>query len=164
MSLANIKKISIPNAKDPNGDPVLLCVDDTGRLIVTESDPGICFQTPEGCEDLTATVPGTADAVTIGEIAIADTKSFKGLGWSVSSNVDTIWTLCRVDDAAGTPVETVLHRFLTTPSQPHSCCKLECKDFNTITFTGNQLFRLKAKAVDADCLGPALGFAYTREV
>jgi hypothetical protein len=157
-----LKKASFPVAKDDQGNPVLICLDDQGRVPVTSEPPGTCFKTPYACVPLTETgdVP---DEVQVGEVTINADEEYACVQWSVSTTVDAKWTIKRIDDADGTPAPTVIHEWITGPANPHDCCKVDCLDFNTNGGTGTQKFVLCATAISADCLGPALGFAATLE-
>jgi len=158
--MTTLKKASFPVAKNEAGDPQLICLVN-GKVPTTSQDPGTCYHA-RGKEDLTetATVP---DQVTIGEVTINVSKVYACLEYASSSNVDTIWTACYVDDADGTPTETIIHEWLTGPGQPSVCCKLDCAEFDTTGGTGTQKLRIKATAVSADCLGCAIGYVAMRE-
>jgi len=157
-----LQKASFPAYKDVNGNPVLVCLDSEGRVPVTSEAPGICYHGPFSCQPLTetATVP---DDVDISEITILVTKTYECFEFSASSNVDAVWTLVYIDDADGTPAETTIHQFITNPAQPNYCCKLACLELDTTGGTGTQKLVLRATAISADCLGPALGMFATKE-
>lgn len=162
MTTANLKKAGFPTAKDTNGDPALICLDSEGRVPVTSESPGICFHTPFACVDLTETgdVP---DDVDVGEVTINVTKEYNCFEWSTSTNVDAIWSIVYIDDADGTPAETIIHQWITNPAHPNDCCKLACLELDTTGGTGTQKLVLRATAIDEDCLGPALGLLAVKE-
>ena len=154
---ANLKKAQFSTAKDNNGDPAYLCLDANGALIVSDSStPGTCVKTPYACIDLTETA-GVSNDVDIGEVTIATGEQFNCFEFSTSSNVDAVWTLVYIDDADGTPAETQLFQYITGPGAPNYCCKLNCLELDTTGGTGTQKVVIRAKAIDPDCLGPALG-------
>ena len=159
-----LTKASYPTAKDIDGNPTLICLDAEGRVPVTSEAPGICFHTPFNCIALTsAGDPLASDTLDVGEVTINAAKQYNCFEWSVSSNVDVIWTIVYIDDADGTPAETTVHQFITNPAAPNFCCKLACLDLDTTGGTGTQKLVLRAEAIDPSCLGPALGLLAVKE-
>jgi len=149
-------KSSFPTAKDINGDPTLICLDSQGRVPVTAEPPGICYFV-RGKVDLTET-GGTPDVLTIGDVDLVASKTYESLEFHGSANVDTLYTICYVNDGG----ETVLHEFLSGPGNPNSCCNLHCFSFATDAGTIQKL-RIKAEAISADCLGCAIGYVASEE-
>jgi len=153
-----LKKGAFHTAKNTSGDPTLLCVNDDGELLVSSDSPGTCKH-----DRGTAT---TTDAVTFEDTATitgALTKVYDNFEFSGSSTVEVLWKICYIDDAGGTPVETILADFITGPGQYTVCCNLDCPAVDTTGGTGTQEFKLKGRSIDASCLGDIFGYLAVKE-
>jgi len=152
------QKSSYPVAKDDNGDPVLLCLDANGRLpVAVDGNVGTCFKTPYACVQTTETA-GTPNTVDIGEVTISTGQQYNCFEWFASTNMDTVFSIVYIDDADGTPAETILLDFVLNSANSKDCCKISCLDLDTTGGTGTQKIVLRATAIDPDCLGPVMGF------
>lgn len=149
-------KTGFPTAKDQAGKPQLICLDAQGRVPVTSEAPGICYFA-RGKVTLTQTAE-VPDQLTIADVDLVASKTYEGLEFHGSANVDTLYTICYVNDGG----ETVLHEFLTGPGDPDTCCNLHCLSFATDAGTIQKL-RIKAEAVDWECLGCAIGYVGSEE-
>lgn len=102
-------EIPVLPAKDSAGDYAHIPINASGQIPVsldigTElSDNGTVTSTALNTEDIVATVSLTAST------------DYKSLDISVASTFHTTWKVYNVDDAAGTPVETLLLTALTGP-------------------------------------------------
>lgn len=159
--MATLNKAQFPSFLDSAGNAVLPQLNPDGTLPVSTAAAGTCYFA-RGAVDLTETT-GTPDSVIIAEVDINADENYTMVEYSSSTTVDALWTICRVNDATGTPVETVVHQWITGPGNPSECCKLDCLSFDTTGGTGTQRMRIKAEAIDANCLGCAIGYVGAKE-
>jgi hypothetical protein len=142
--------------KDSSGNVILPQLNLAGQLPVT-LDAGTC---KSGTAKVTST-GGLDDVVTV---TLTAEKNYLDIGLMVSSSFATAWEVVYIDDAAGTPAETViLQGPMTGPGQySFSPPRLDCAEFNTIGGTGVQELVLRA----TQFVGPASdlrGFLSTTE-
>lgn len=154
------KKATFPSFKDSNGDPTLPCLLPDGSISVTTGvTPGICLSATGEAD------PADTNQVVVTNIALSADETYCQIEVLASSNVDTVWEVCHVDDVGGTPVAESLMKFVTGPGNATSSFKLECLEFNTNGGTGSIQLQLKANNVSDDCLGCVYGtIAATQKV
>ena len=113
-----------------------------GAILVSTEGAGTCYDAyakvtgSDNFQDL-----GTVTALTIGEV-------YKDFNISISAMTEACVQLVHVDDAAGTPVVTVMAEFMVGPGQYSYCCQLHCLDRDLTGGTGVQEIKLRAKLLE----------------
>lgn len=101
------------------------------------------------CHDAVAKVTGSTSFQDTAVFTAALTKKYDKIGFTVMSMTECDWELVYVDDAAGTPVETILAYFDTGPGQYSYCCELSCVEVDTTAGTGVQKILIRGKLLEA---------------
>ena len=125
--------------KDSSGNVVLPQLNSSGQIPVTTDLAGTCID-GRG-EDAT----GSLTFVDIVTLTAALTKVYRNMEFIVSSTRATHFQLVHVDDAAGTPTETILADAIVGPGDYTACCNLHCLEVDTTGGTGTQEFKIKGK-------------------
>ena len=127
--------------KDSSGNVVLPQLDASGRIPVTPDAPGVCYY---------ANGELAAGSLTLADITNASAtlvleKSYSKIGFIASCLQTSLFQIVHVDDAAGTPVETVLGEAIVGPGQFTVCCELHCFILSTVGNTGVQELKIKGQ-------------------
>lgn len=125
-------------AKDPSGNLIYLKLNADGELITSQNGGGIkkygyAVATPSAINTLTTVI----------NVVLTASKVHEDMEVRASCSFPTMWEICSVDDAAGTPVVVVLDSFLTGPGQFTFAMKYEGREFSS-SATGVQQLRLRA--------------------
>lgn len=108
----------------------------------------VSFDTAGQCAHVTGKVTGSTSFQNVASYTGALNKLYDKIGFVVSSMTECDWELVYVDDAAGTPVETILAYFDTGPGQYSLCCHLECVEQSTDLGTGVQKLLIRGKLLE----------------
>lgn len=121
--------------KDSSGNVVLPQLTAEGKILVdTEGFGGTCYHSyGTNAGSLTA-----VDIATIDETDLSVSQFYINFEFAVSCLRTTLWQLVYIDDANGTPAETILYEFVTGPGTFHQCCIIRCLDLDTTGGTGDQ--------------------------
>ena len=127
--------------KDSSGNVVLPQLSADGKVPVTSDATGTCYY---------ANGELAAGSLTLADITNANAtlvleKSYSKIGAIGSCLHASLFQIVHVDDAAGTPVETVLGEFIVGPGAYSFCCELECFILSTVGNTGQQDLKLKGQ-------------------
>lgn len=136
--------------KDSSGNVVLPSLTADGKIPVdTEASAGVCkYDYGENAGSLTA-----VDIATLDETQISLAKEYMKFEFAVSSYRPTLWEIVHIDDANGTPSETVLYSWVTGPGNFHECCKINCLHLDTTGGTGDQQIVLRGtNSFHASCM------------
>ena len=125
--------------KDSSGNVVLPTLTADGKIPVTTDAAGTCLDARG--EDAT----GSLTFVDVVTLTAALTKKYMKIGVTVSSTRSTHFQLVHVDDAGGTPTETILADYIVGPGQYTVCCHHNCLEVDTTGNTGTQEFKIKGK-------------------
>jgi len=87
--------------KDPSGNLIYLTTNSDGELVTS----GMAGDTANIAD--TGSNGGSGSFVTLLTLLLTTNKEYKNLSWSVSGFRDTIFEIVQIDDAGGTPVETI---------------------------------------------------------
>jgi len=135
--------MATPSFINSSGVLVFPQLNDDGAILVSTEGAGTCISNYAKVTGSTSFQDlGNNTALSIGEI-------YKDFEWSVSSMTEACIQVVYVDDAAGTPVETVLVEFFVGPGQYSYCCNIHCLEQDTTSGTGVQEIKLQAKLLDA---------------
>lgn len=125
--------------KDSSGDVILPALTaagaisvDTGAAGTQKQDEGTVTSTGLDNEDTIATIT----ALTVAKV---HTIQF----YQTSSYHPTRWAAYYVDDAGGSPVDTLIATWLTGPGDFNHCCSPTCMTFDTTGGTGTQEFQIR---------------------
>lgn len=113
-----------------------------GTIAVSTEAPGDCYYS-------TAKVTGSTSWQTVTDFTAALNKTYHGFEVVLSSMTECDWELVYVDDAAGTPVETILAYFDTGPGQYTVLGETHCIEKSTSGGTGVQKFLIRGKLLEA---------------
>ena len=146
--------IASPAFVDSSGVLVFPQLNADGALVVSTEGAGTCF-------DDYAKVTGSTSFQDLGSVTtgLSVGEVYNKFESSISSMTEACIQLIHVDDAAGTPVETVLWEAFIGPGQYSYCCKKDCLQYDTTGGTGDQHFKLQGKLLEATgaeiagCLG-----------
>jgi hypothetical protein len=95
-------------------------------------------------------VVGSTSYQDVAEFTGALSKLYDRIGFSVSSATECDWELVYIDDASGTPVETVLAHFMTGPGQySYGIDSLACVEVDTSAGTGVQKIVIRGDLLEA---------------
>jgi len=124
-------------AKDNSGNFKYLLTNADGELVVSNEGGGVkkygyAKVTPAGINTLTTVV----------NVILVASKTHEDIEFSVSNSFPTMWEICKVDDAAGTPVVVVLFSTLTGPGQYSIKAQLDHLEFSS-SATGIQHLRIR---------------------
>lgn len=98
--------------KDSAGKVVLPQLTSDGKIMVdTEADTGV-DKSANG-----EVAPGSSSEVMIAELSLTASKIYKDIEYQTSCFRDAEWRLVYVDDPTGTPVETLLGKWVSGPGQ-----------------------------------------------
>ena len=114
----------------------------SGQIQVTTDQAGDCHYD-------TGSLTGSTAFQTVASFTGALIKVYNAFEWSVNSMTECDWEIVYIDDAAGTPVETILAYADTGPGQYSYCCHLHCIEVDTTAGTGVQQFIIRAKLLEA---------------
>lgn len=128
--------------KDSSGNVVLPQLDSSGRLpVIADAVAGACFS--ENGE--LAAGSGTLADVTGAKITATIGKTYNKIGMIVCCLRTSLFQLQYIDDAAGTPVVTVLAECIVGPGQYTVDFELSCLELDTTGGTGVQEINLQAQ-------------------
>ena len=127
--------------KDSSGNVVLPQLDASGRVPVTPDAPGTCYYANGELAAGSLTLADITNAVT----TLVLEKSYSKIGAFASCLQASLFQIVHVDDAGGTPVETVLGEFIVGPGQYSFQAFLECFILSTFGNTGTQELKLKGQ-------------------
>lgn len=127
--------------KDSSGNVVLPQLDASGRIPVTPDPTGVCYY---GNGELAAGSLSLAD-ITNAVATLVLEKSYSQIGAFASCLQTSLFQIVHVDDAGGTPVETVLGEFIVGPGQFSFEAELHCFILSTVGNTGIQELKLKGQ-------------------
>ena len=113
-----------------------------GQILVSLDTAGQCIHAK-------GKVTGSTSFQDVATITAALAKLYDKIGFTVSSMTECDWELVYVDDAAGTPVETILAYFDTGPGQYSYCCHLDCVEVDTTAGTAVQKILIRGKLLEA---------------
>ena len=125
--------------KDQSGDVILPTLDTSGAVPVT-FDSGTCLS----ANGELAAGSGTLADVTGASITLTLTKQYTKMNIMVSCLRSALFQLVYVDDAGGTPAETVIGEAIVGSGQFSFCCTMPCGILDTTGGTGDQELKLKA--------------------
>lgn len=118
-------------------------LDAEGRIRVTMDGSGECNY---AYGDLI----GSTSFQDVATATLALVKLYEQIGFTVSSATECDWELVHINDAAGTPVETILSAWMTGPGQySYGLDSLHCVDVNTTAGTGVQKLIVRGKLLEA---------------
>lgn len=118
-------------------------LDAEGRIRVTSDSAGDCYY---GKGKLT----GSTSWQDVADFTAALGKLYTKFGFVVSSMTECDWELVYVDDASGTPTETVIGAWDTGPGQySFSIADMNCVEQSTVGQTGVQKFLIRGKLLEA---------------
>lgn len=127
--------------KDASGNVVLPVLTADGKLPVSSDATGVCYYANG---ELAAGSLTLAD-ITGATATLALEKSYSKIGAIFSCLQASLGQIVHVDDAAGTPVETVLGEFIVGPGQYTIFSELECLILSTVGNTGTQELKIKGQ-------------------
>lgn len=114
-----------------------------GAILVSTEGAGTCY---DGYAKVTGTTSfqdlGAVTGLTIGE-------TYSQFNFSISAATEACIQLVRVDDSAGTPIETVMAEFMVGPGQYSYTARLHCLDADLTGGTGVQDIKLKGKLLES---------------
>jgi hypothetical protein len=113
-----------------------------GAIVVSTEDTGICHYA-------VSKVTGSTSFQDVAVFTGALSEVYRNMSFVVASMTECDWELVYIDDAAGTPVETILAYFDTGPGQYSFCCELPCVEVDTTTGTGVQEITIRGKLLEA---------------
>lgn len=114
----------------------------SGQILVSMEDPGDCHYAA-------GSVVGSTSFQDVADFTGALSKYYNAFQAVVSSATECDWELVYIDDAAGTPVESILAYFETGPGQYTVCCEVHCIEIDTSGGTGVQKFVLRGKLLES---------------
>lgn len=135
-----------------NGSIALAFKDSAGNLVLPQLTPdGAILVSEDGGTTIrsAATVAGSATFVTVDELTLTLGEIYTKFSSIVSCARDALFQMVYVDDASGTPVETVMHSCLVGPGQFSFKMSLDLDRLDTSAGTGVQKLRIKAKNLNA---------------
>lgn len=127
-------------------------VDSSGVLVFPELDANGRIQVVIGqgvCHWGRGQVTGSTSFQDVAEVTGALTKVYKNFDIAISSMTECDWELVYIDDADGTPAETILGAFDTGPGQYTVMGEMDCVEIDTTGATGTQKFVLRGKLLEA---------------
>ncbi len=126
--------------KNNVGNVVLVQLTSEGKVPVdTENTGGTCLT------DNGEFVAGSLTNVDIATIVGTVTKINNRFEVIASSLRSSLWSLFYIDDAGGSPVETLLSQYVTGPGAFTICCETKCLEHDTTGGTGTQNFILRGR-------------------
>lgn len=127
--------------KDASGNVVLPTLTADGKLPVSSDATGVCYYANGELAAGSLTLADITNAVA----TLVLEKSYSKIGAFASCLQASLFQIVHVDDAAGTPVETVLGEFIVGPGQYSFQAALECFILSTVGNTGTQELKLKGQ-------------------
>jgi len=143
--------------KDSAGNLVLPQLDSSGRLPTTPIAGACKYGYAK------ATPAGLGSDTALGEVTGALAKKYNEFEVSLSCMFPTSWELVYIDDAAGTPVETVLWSRVTGPGDYGVEVQFECIEVDTTGGTGVQKFQVRGAQLTG-AVSDMRGYIGVREV
>jgi len=118
-------------------------LDAQGRIRVTSDAAGSCYS-GEG------KVVGSTSFQVVADFTVALTKKYDKIGFLVSSMTECDWELVYINDAGGTPIETILAYADTGPGQyTFGLDSMSCVEVDTTGATAVQKFVIRGKLLEA---------------
>jgi hypothetical protein len=127
--------------KDSSGNVVLPQLNASGQVPVTSEAAGTCYYANG---ELPAGSLSEVD-ITNAEVTILVTKTYQKIGFIFSCLHASLVRVVYVDDADGTPTETVIGEAIVGPGQYTADAELTCFELDTTGGTGTQKLKLKGK-------------------
>lgn len=113
-----------------------------GAILVSTEETGDCHYAQ-------GKVTGSTSFQDVAVFTGALNKEYMDIGFVASSMTECDWEVVYIDDAAGTPVETILAQFDTGPGQYSFCCEMRCVEVDTSAGTGVQKILVRGKLLEA---------------
>ena len=101
------------------------------------------------CAYAAGSLTGSTSFQDVASFTGALSKVYNAFEFSVNSATECDWELVYVDDAAGTPVETILGYADTGPGQYSYSWDMHCVEIDTTGGTGVQKFLIRGKLYEA---------------
>ena len=121
--------------KDASGNVVLPQLNAQGKILVdTEEFGGTCLYDYGSNAGSVSAV----DIATLDESVVTVSNIYEKFEVAMSCFRETIWELVYIDDANGTPAETILFDWVTGPGQYFAKFDLKCVQQDTTGGTGDQ--------------------------
>lgn len=149
--LAKVQQGDSPAAK--NGSIALAFRDSSGNLVLPQLSPDgalpVTFDAGTTIRGADANIAGSATFVTVTELTLTLGEIYTQIGGIVSCARDALYQMVYVDDASGTPVESILHSCIVGPGQYSFKMELGLDRLDTSAGTGVQKLVIKAKNLNA---------------
>ena len=150
--LAPAKRIEGDAAASENGLIGFSFKDSSGNLILPQlTAAGAIVVDPSGgntaCKSAQGSNAGSLSYVDLATYVAQLNKNHN----NVASTQESVFQLVYVDDATGTPVETILGTFIVGPGQYTVNAILECSEVDTTGGTGVQHIKIKGKNLFKTC-------------
>lgn len=136
--------------KDASGNVVLPQLNAQGQLPVTQAAAGVCYY---ASGELAAGSLGLFADITGAEVDLVLEKTYSSIGMVFAATQTSIGQIVAVDDAGGTPVETVLGHVIVGAGQYTVDLELKCLIHSTVGNTGDQKLKIKGQNLSvASCM------------
>jgi len=128
-------------------------VNSSGVLVFPQLNPQgqiqVTLDSAGECNHVTGKVTGSTSFQNVASFTGALLKLYDKLGVVVMSMTECDWELVYINDAAGTPVETILAYFDTGPGQYTFTVSADCIEVDTTAGTGVQKLLVRGKLLEA---------------
>ena len=136
--------------QDDQGNVVLPQLTADGRIPTAAEATGTCLSESGA---LAAGSTGAFATVTGAELTLTLEKEYSAISLIFAATVPTVGQIVAVDDASGTPVETVLGEVIVGPGQYTIDLELKCLIHSTVGGTGDQKLIVKGQNLTtASCI------------